>query len=157
MTGFLLTAGPRAGIACGNCGARLALSVRRPVLIVIGGLAVALLMAYFIDQALGRAEARKWQLLAFIPLFGAFMFGQAFAQVRVAQAGESLRIYGDPFKQMAEDLAPVHAAAAAEAEAEAERVREINAPGRTPWICSQCKSDNPATFDICWNCQSQRQ
>jgi hypothetical protein len=114
-----------------------------------------ILTAYLIDELLALSDT-KWLLLAGIPLLAAFMFGQAFAKVRLAKSGESLRIYPDALKQMAEDLAPIHAAAAAEAEAEAERIREISAPGRMPWVCSRCASDNPATFDVCWSCQTER-
>jgi hypothetical protein len=39
---------------------------------------------------------------------------------------------------------------------EDERLQEISAPARREWVCQFCKADNPATFDVCWNCSNQR-
>ena len=29
-------------------------------------------------------------------------------------------------------------------------------PTGAPWLCSQCHEENEPTFEICWNCQSER-
>jgi hypothetical protein len=32
-------------------------------------------------------------------------------------------------------------------------IEEMNDPARKPWRCVSCGEENPATFDVCWNCQ----
>ena len=31
-----------------------------------------------------------------------------------------------------------------------------NSVNKSDWICLQCSEENPASFDLCWNCQSEK-
>ena len=38
------------------------------------------------------------------------------------------------------------------------RIQEIERqPDEEEWDCHHCKEPNPATFELCWQCQTQRQ
>ena len=38
------------------------------------------------------------------------------------------------------------------------RIQEIeHQPDEEEWNCHHCKEPNPATFELCWQCQTQRQ
>jgi len=38
------------------------------------------------------------------------------------------------------------------------RIQEIeHQPDEEEWDCHHCKEPNPATFELCWQCQTQRQ
>ncbi len=42
----------------------------------------------------------------------------------------------------------------AQAETAAQRIKErLEQPERDDWLCNHCKESNPATFDMCWQCQ----
>ena len=39
-------------------------------------------------------------------------------------------------------------------EAAARRIKEIlEQPDRDDWLCNSCHESNPATFDVCWQCE----
>ena len=43
----------------------------------------------------------------------------------------------------------------AEANAAIELIERVQAePEREDWLCNVCQADNPATFEICWQCQA---
>ncbi len=155
MSGYLNLVGRRAGVVCGSCGTRLALDVRRPFLLAVGGLAIFVCVSFLL-RALPHAPYTVWNLLAAVPFFLALVFGQAFARVRLPQNEERLRVHGDPINHLANELEPYRAENRAEASEEAARVEEINAPGRAPWVCAKCTAENPATFDMCWSCRAAR-
>ncbi|TEW44304.1 putative signal transducing protein [Psychromonas algicola] len=31
-----------------------------------------------------------------------------------------------------------------------------NSVNKSDWVCQQCSEENPAAFDLCWNCQSEK-
>lgn len=33
----------------------------------------------------------------------------------------------------------------------------FSAENTAPWVCSSCKEDNDAAFEVCWNCQNEHQ
>lgn len=35
--------------------------------------------------------------------------------------------------------------------------RTLNASKTSEWICSGCKENNDAAFDLCWNCQQEHE
>jgi len=155
MSSYFLSIGRRVGVVCNSCGARLRLDTTRPIAITFFCfLVLCAVWLYLPSVHLGGYTA--WHLLAGVPLFLAFLFGPAFAQVRVPRLGEELRVHGDIWKQLEEDLAPVREAKRAEVEPEFQRIPKINAPDRSAWDCTGCQAENPATFDLCWKCQSER-
>ena len=45
-----------------------------------------------------------------------------------------------------------------QASAAMRRIQEIeHQPDEEEWDCHHCKEPNPATFELCWQCQTQRQ
>jgi hypothetical protein len=155
MSSYLLSLGLHVGIVCNSCGARLALNTTRPIAIAFLCF-VLLCAAFFYLPPVHRGGYTAWHFLAILPLLMAFLFGPAFAQVRVPRSGEGLRVHGDVWKQLEEDLAPAREVNRVEVETEAQRILEISAPDRAAWNCTKCRAGNPATFDLCWQCQSER-
>jgi ribosomal protein L40E len=154
MTGALLLSLPHPGIVCDRCGAKLALIGKRSAVAIV--LALAWFAAVFIAAGVNLRKPSVWLAVAGLPLFLAYFFAQGLAQVRLLRAGEKLNFHSDPLINLDERLADVRARSAQDDFEEAERVAEIGSPSRTDWVCRNCKAENPATFDICWNCSGMR-
>jgi hypothetical protein len=100
--------------------------------------------------------SRDGQLLALFMLVGvAFLIHERWipllVQLEPPAPGELLR----PSRRIDEELAddPQYQEDCREADEQTRWIEEMNDPARKPWRCVSCGEENPATFDVCWNCQ----
>jgi hypothetical protein len=144
---------PNPGVICEQCGAQLALETGRTAALV--GLTYLWFLAVPVFWG-GPSEKRfsTLTLLAIAPALLARLFGPGLYGVRLKGPDEKLVFTADPMQALDESLEPLRQQAAGEEQEEDARVAEINAPTRKSWLCSRCKTENPATFDMCWNCSA---
>lgn len=77
-----------------------------------------------------------------------------FARLVPPETGESVTVTRS-FEEQVADY-PEYEKEMKDLEAVAEWAEEVRDPARTPWHCTACDEDNPATFDVCWKCQKER-
>ncbi len=150
--GFFSALSPRLGIKCENCKSALKVDGRRTALLI------ATTYLFFIAFAIivRNPDHKRLSLLQMtggIPLLLAYIYGSLLVRLRTANPGEQLNFSDDPWENIEHELAPKRKQAEMEARLEDERIAEINSPARKPWTCVGCSAENPASFDICWQCE----
>ena len=150
--GFFSALSPRLGIKCENCKSALKVDGRRTALLI------ATTYLFFIAFAIivRNPDHKRLSLLQMTggsPLLLAYIYGSLLVRLRTANPGEQLNFSDDPWENIEHELAPTRKQAEMEARREDERIAEINSPARKPWTCVGCSAENPASFDICWQCE----
>jgi hypothetical protein len=150
--GFFSALSPKLGIECTNCRSALKLNGRRTAL-AIGAAAV-----FFFAFGLAMNNPLQnhlsiLQMAGLIPLLLAYIYGSSLVSVRPSRPDERLSFSRDPWENFDREFPPRDQEAEADDLLEDERIAEINSPVRQPWTCSGCSAENPATFDICWQCE----
>lgn len=156
LPGFIESLDKRMGIECPVCRALLKLD-GRPVAVVIGGsyvMAISVLFAYVSSAPAAPVAA---PLAAWLTMHMAYRYGPWFVGISRGRAGDGVVYAADLMAGADRQWAEQRRAADAAALEEDERVAEINDPRRTEWSCATCTAQNPATFDICWQCQAVRE
>ena len=103
-----------------------------------------------------RGLSADMQLIAFIVLVAIVVFVQVrwaplLVQLEDPAPGELLRPSRAIDEEMTDD--PHYREDCEAAEEQNRWIEAVNDPERKPWRCSSCGEQNPATFDVCWNCQ----
>jgi ribosomal protein L40E len=152
MSGKYLGAGPRPGVICDKCGAKLKLHPKRVYVLLPGIFGFVIVGAFLIGHFKPRALERSTVYAAYALLtLLAYRYGPFLARLTAADPSENLNFPSDPV-----DTAEMREAEARRQE-ETERIENINAPGRRDWICPKCAAENPSTFDMCWRCEAVRE
>lgn len=166
MSGNFFVPGNRVGVICDKCGAQLRVDRRRAFVLVACAWVGALAVLYYVAivRALPRGlEQIAWSLGAGLVLALGYRLGAYHLKLQKTDPSEQLFVYEDSFntpetlaQQAVGRAALAEERAAAVTMLEPERMCEINDPARRPWRCHHCDSENPATFDLCWNCEQSR-
>lgn len=149
--GFFSALSPRLGIECANCGSALKVDGRRTALVIAAAAVFFFVLAFAVRDP-QRTGLSIWQMVGGIPPLLAYFYGSRLVSVRSSRPGEQLRFSDDPWENLDREVAPRRRKAEADASLEDERVAEISSPVRKPWACVACSAENPATFDLCWQC-----
>jgi hypothetical protein len=129
------------GLRCPACGTVLRVNdaIVPLVSLLMVTVPIALLVWFYRDR-LG-PNLQLGAVLLGVPLLLLLQsrYAQRFARLVRADAGDSL--------VMPLDAPPP---------VQADNNEAVYTAGTTPWHCRNCGEENPANFDVCWRCQSER-
>lgn len=148
--------GKKFGIRCTVCRSVLKVKALRPWALIVSMDAFVMLGLAWIGTLRPKPIPDEQLAPALILLFGigalvVWRWIPRFAQVRPLEPGEQLTIEAE--LSILDDMSDEDKSEIADRAEWAESVKDAS---RVPWRCESCGEENPATFDICWKCQSAR-
>jgi hypothetical protein len=157
MDGNFFSAGNRTGVLCDKCGAQL--RVRHLCAFVIVATAVVVAMAatyYAFTFPKGSARFALLALGALLTVLMARRLSPYFLALERTKPGEELFVFGASWETPSSRAKQLQEETFAGQPFQPEPIKGTNESAGQPWRCGTCSSDNPATFDICWNCEKGR-
>jgi hypothetical protein len=145
---------------CPHCGTKIRLNQAG----IAASLAIlyalsAYLMITFGDRVPIQEPQRKWVLIgAFVSIIMLHVkYGKRFA--RFSEIGEK-DVVSFPLDVRRDEEPDPEFVAELQKEAElaawSEQQQHRASRGASSWLCSKCRQENPATFEVCWECGAER-
>lgn len=143
--------GSRYGVTCGHCGAKLRVTQRQAIAILLG-IFVLVMVSILVPVLLHGPLVKAPPWFSYItPLFGvsaslgalklSYWLGRLFTRLKLAKANAKLKYPLEWNNNVTKEV---------------ELSGSDVAPGCQTWMCRKCREENPGEFELCWKCNEER-